>query len=286
MTYVATPGRRLAYDLDGSLMATRTLSDVVTVLASSSVSSLNDERNGTAIITNSNVNDNLYVVILFPAPRDLFGLWASVGQQQPLAVGGTPRYVTIETSPDAHTVNGDGTWNSAGIDVGEDFLWDTWRVDIESFSASNVWALQGLLKDAGLTDDTKMYQLHIYGAPNDASVPDRVILIDDDTGLEFDNVLDWGDLPRGAVKSHMLQVKNNSATHTANGVTLGLNTFHDDIHEIRDGAGAYSTALSLGNIAAGVTYANDITIKVDVASTAALGPFTNRLTVDVTSWST
>ena len=35
-----------------------------------------------------------------------------------------------------------------------------------------------------------------------------------------------------------------------------------------------------------VTYANDITVKIDVPSTAGMGPFTNRITLDVLSWTT
>jgi hypothetical protein len=138
--------------------------------------------------------------------------------------------------------------------------------------------------DAGLTQNTRVHQLHVYGAPNPAANPDRILLINSETGLEFDNVYDFGPTPRGGVRTIEMGVKNNSATMTANTVTLGLHSYFDNIYELKDGAGAYSSQLSLGNITPGSTYTNTITLKVDTSG-SSLGTAANRVTINTSSWS-
>jgi hypothetical protein len=258
---------------------------VVTESGSTDLSDLNNERNTSAVIASGIVFQTSIVTMLFPSQRDLFGIWAMAALAQPIAAEEGLFFSDVEVSGDAHTVPG-GSWSGTGVDTGNDLVWDSWRLYVEPFSASGAWGLRGTLGAATIARNNHLYRLHVYGEPNPAANPNRVIAIDDDTGLEFDTILDWGDLPRGGIKSHVVQIKNNSLTHTAEGTQLGLGSFFPATHEMRDGVGSYSTALNLGDIPPNTTYANDITLRVNLSSTAALGPFSNWLSTNVTSWST
>ncbi len=296
--YPDTPGARLAYDLDGTIMAQLdnvfAFDDIMFPAGDSNIVDLNNESHDTAVFTSGVLAaGNKYVVWMFAEPRDLFGLW----------IGGNANDFTqsifgaVETSTDTTAIE-NGTWVDQGLDywVEPGGAWDTWReVDrdnqsIQAFSTTAAWGLRGNLASKGGLDprDTFIYGAHIYGATNDAATPDRVIFLDKDTGLEFTTVYDFGFLPRGTIKEKAINVKNNSATLQANSVSLGfsslMNGTPSNYMEMKDGAGAYSTSLALGNIAADVTYVNDITLKIDVGSTAGLGPVSVRLGNTITGW--
>lgn len=288
--YPAVPGRRIAYDIDGTQMfAVHSSGTGRTTFSQATLDLLNNEHNTSLAVDNSSLDQDRTVTFLFSRQHDLFGIYVC-GYLSPGGYGTFHDYFDhIEYSLDVHTDIG-GTWVDTGASFGtENFFADRWRYDIQTFVATAAWGLRGVLGDASILHDTDVFQLNIYGAPNDVQNPNRLLVIDDDTGLEFTNILDWGELPRGTVKTHVVQIKNNSATHIADSVDLdfsSLNGYPEDWHEMKDGGGAYSTTLNLGDIAAGATYVNDITLKVDVPDLGPLGPFTNRLEIKSLSWST
>lgn len=286
--YPDAPGGRLAYDLDGTQLF-RVDADGPTVeiiYPSSTIEKFNNEHNGTNL-NETSVFDPDTFVWLFNEPKDLFGCWASGDGD-----GSVENFfTTISVSGDAKTAT-DGSW----VGTGAAFTicnrhFDTWREDFQTFSASGVWGFRGVSGGKGGLEfvGKQLRQVHIYGETNDAAVPDRILLLDKASGLEV-TVHDWGYTARGDSITKEFQVKNNSATFTADSIDLGFDSLNshspDAWHTMKDGAGSYSTALSLGSVGPGATYSNDITVKIDVPSTAGMGPWTNRVTIDVPTWST
>ena len=294
--YPAAPGQRIAYDLDGTqVFKYREVDGANLVRQSTSVvKRLNDEWETAWPIEHNDFDDRYWIEFLFPKPYDMYGVWAS-GERDGIPDSANSFFGAIQTSNDVHVVQ-QGTWASAGIpDFRKERRYaDWWRraegdsEGPDSFTSTASWGARGRMAEPGLVNDQDLRNVHWYGTLNDAYTPDRILALDKDTGLEFTTVHDWGDLPRGVVESKVIQIKNNSQSFQADGVTLGFNSLNStkvsDWHEMKDGGGAFSTSLSLGNIAADTTYVNDITLRVSPSSNADLGPYSNRLTIGITGW--
>lgn len=288
--YPPAPGQRLAYDLMGCQLWTyKPDLSSLTRRTTSEMDLLNNEENYGPVIFNGDVFSTLYTEMLFPYPVDFFGIWASGD----VSLGPTGNLnalfsdVSVTSDPQHVVQDTDLTEVTDHLTLPKHF--NTWRfsTEITEFSAENVWAIRGTMRAGHIFGDIRLHQLHLYAAPNPENNPNRVIVIDDDTGLEVASVVDWGNTARGSVRSHTFQVKNNSATHTATDVTLGFHSLNTGVaawHEMRDGGGAWSTSLNLGNIGPGVTYANDIDVRVTVPTGAGLDARSNRLTVQFTGW--
>jgi len=283
--YPAAPGQRIAYDSDKTVVAHSTgTGGPITVFGTNDVNDLNDESSARTVIESS-VGAPRQVTWMFPRPMDLFGVWAG-GEGD-----GSIEYFfeNVSYSLDAIAVD-TGSWTNTGIFFNIVALyWDTWRTDFQLFSATAALAARGVARGKGGLEFTGKHIKGVFwwGAVNDAATPDRLILLDKDTGLES-GLYDWGYLPRGTTKEKVFNVRNNSATFQADAVTVGFTALMShNPHtwfEVKDGGGAYSTQVTLGNIALATTYANDITVKVVSPSTAGLGPFTTRIALGQTGW--
>jgi hypothetical protein len=142
---------------------------------------------------------------------------------------------------------------------------------------------------AGLIAQGEWHHLHLYGDKSAGATPDRLLFIDNDTGLEFTGPLDWGDVPRGTTLIHEIQIKNNSATLDANDIDLdfeALTGLSDTWHTMSDSGGAFGGTLNITSIAATATYpaADTITIKLIVGDAENLGPQACRLQAVTASW--
>ena len=287
MSYPAAPTQRIAYDLNGTIGVQ--LADggfgFLKQYTSTDLANLNNEMDSVKV-SETGAGSGIYHFFFFPEPYDLFGCWAAGDGEDANEV----YFESVAYSTSSRGWKDTSGWTGTGIDfTATDILWDTWRTELETFNATGATAFRGHSGfRGGLENQGKeLRHVHIYGAPNDTAVPDRMIALDKATGLEW-TLHDWGDLPRGDSQTKVIQIKNNSASQQANSVTLGfdsLNSINPDAwHQMRDGGGALSTSLSLGNIAADTTYANDITVQIDMPSTASFGPFANRFTIDAGSW--
>jgi hypothetical protein len=130
----------------------------------------------------------------------------------------------------------------------------------------------------------------MYGLISSGETPDRLLFIDDSTGLEFTEPLDWGDVPRGTTLDYDIKVKNNSGTLTANTNVLdfeALTGTSDTYYTIKETGGSFATTLSITSIGAGVTYpsgANVITVRLAVPDAAGFAAESARLFVSTVSW--
>lgn len=290
-TYPPAPAHRYAYDLSGTRIFhySSTAGSTAHELTGTEVAKLNNEDNDDTVIGETTPDRDTFTEFHFPTPVDIFGVWASGDRGEP--PGTRSIFDNISISRDSHLPK-EGTWTEVSRLLTEEHHYITWRStdEIALFTSTAVWALRGRMEDPGLVENSRMVNVHIYGRENLTHKPNQLLLLDAGSGLEID-VYDWNDTSRGDVKSTTFQVQNNSGTHTANSVSLGFDSLNvdspDSWHEMKDGvAGAWSTSLNLGNLAAGATYANDIHVRVTIASTAGMGLRTNRITMDVTSWTT
>lgn len=288
--YPEAPGQRLAYDADGSrFFIISTLANVLDAAFDAGGAKqllLNNESNNLGVVESGRLASGVKTARwLFTEPRDLFGVWAA---------GTTASYdgdvlYDFEWSSDCQTWT-DGSWNATGVATfyGPPLALEGWREDIRPFSGPASWGLRHKVAASGglAFYDKKLIQTHIYGATADAYTPNRLILLDKDTGLEI-GLHDWGYLPRGTTKTKVCNVRNNASVQ-ANDVSVGFTSLmNQDPHlyySARDGGGGYASSLNLGNIAAATTYANDITVRIVSPSSAVMGPISSRVSLGQSGW--
>lgn len=275
--YAAVPGRRIAYDDDGTVGVYYNLAIPATAdITTAKKQELNDED---LTYVSTGLGDGInYTTLIFPELRDLDGVYA---QNSP---SNSNNHGSVYVS--ANTTNGvDGTWTlaltkpdwGAGDATG-------WREDIETIAETAKRALQIRAEE---TTWTGLAIFHVYGEIASGSTPDRILILDATTGLAYTADHDWGDVPRGTVHGEDLKLKNNSSTLTANTV---VSTFEDLYlgssawYDIKEAGGAYASSLSIASIGAGVTYANTITVRKTVPDAETLGLHAARMQVAVTSW--
>ena len=143
------------------------------------------------------------------------------------------------------------------------------------------------------SDKTKFRALHLYGEIATAANPDRLIFIDDGTGLAYDELQDWGDIPRGSVHDKKIHLLNNSATlaATSNVITFeGLYQNSFEWYSIRDdslASTAFSTSITIdGPVSAGARYpaSTALTLRLSVPFSQDLGPAAARLELVTGTW--
>lgn len=229
MPYPTAPGRRMAYDDDGTIFGqfatTGEFAD-----RSTSRAELNDEDSVTLNLQPP-VASNGYGVWLFPELREFDGLFLS-------AAAGSDAFQSIETS--GNTTNGrDGTWTTRSSSP--TFFFQTqknYRTGIVSFAVSNVRGLRYLGEHGTVGGNRFRMAMHIYGDISPGETPDRLLFIDESTGLEFAQPWDPGDVPRGSAREFQFRLKNNS---TAVGNNLTLNTIQFTAEDLFLGSGAWYT---------------------------------------------
>lgn len=249
--------------------------------------------------------------MVFPEQRDIYGInyWCTATFNDP----GDPnrRNVPKDVEGSTNTTNGmDGSWSSifpgtsyptltpwhSGItgDVATVYSWDHWyRIGIETTNlpVTNIKAIRWIQeRGEGLIGNSSWHHIHVYGTISAGATPDRLLFINENTGLEFTGPIDCAEVPRGASLLHELRMKNNSATLTANNVLLDFEALHglsDTWHTIKETGGSYAGTLSITSIAPTATYpsgANVITVKTSIALDESLGLNACRLQASTTSW--
>jgi hypothetical protein len=112
------------------------------------------------------------------------------------------------------TTNGiGGTWvNETAWSNGTSTI-PGYREQIDSFAASSIRALR--YRPAFTGPGFNMLTNHVYGEISPGETPDRLIYIDELTGLEFVLPIDYAEIPRGSSADLEWRIKNNSSTLTA-----------------------------------------------------------------------
>jgi hypothetical protein len=149
------------------------------------------EFNGENPLQGRNVDDQIGsgdhgLTVIFPELREVDGFYARLdnGLQ-------TPRIVASS----GDTTNGrDGTWTTRIADYAASFDGDPideYREDIVSLAVSNVRGFRFTKNFSGLAGRTEWLRLfHVYGEISAGETPDRLLWIDEITGLEFNLPID------------------------------------------------------------------------------------------------
>lgn len=236
-------------------------------------------------------------VWIFPELRDIYGVRGTFDEGS--STGGT--VFEIHTSVD--TTNGiDGTWvlqaswytrngsgsNTALVDADP----EDWRSTIETFTATGVRGVR--LYGWGNQFSAYVYfrSFYIFGTISSGETPDRILYVNDSTGLEFVKPMDWGDVPRGTTLDWDIYLLNNSSTLAANGtMVLDFTTLYnssDTWYAISDSGGTFGGTANVPTMAATTRYptGTDVfTVRLDVPDDEPFGIYEAILELSpATSW--
>lgn len=279
-SYPDVPGRRMAYHDDGSVGVQYKEGEPVVEFTAIDLAELNDEDNvGVAAAGAGEVNR---AVFIFPELREFDGIF--IGRMQ------SPGNIEVQESDD--TTNGyDGTWATViaaynDHDGGSTFA--TYRSTIVSTAVSATRAVK-LLADqwdpAGVSD-WRLQAVHIYGEITPGQTPDRLLWIDEVTGLEFTSDLDYGDVPRGSSEDRQLRLKNNSATLDADNIQYTAADLYLDAAGwftfTEPGGSTFLATRQIASLVAGVT-TGIITVRRITPGTA-LGLFAAYFQATTEAW--
>jgi hypothetical protein len=307
-SYPDAPSRRIAYDDDGTVVwgATSAGSGTfgqavaftaftlpVAELNSTVKAELNDEDSVTVISRGGPGDpDNGYAWV-WPEKRDIFGFFGHV-------LDDDAAYIN-EIDYSTNTKNGiSGDFFPLTTDlqqpIGGDAVWSvehSYREFINALDSTGTRSVRVRMQYnktvGGAVDQAHVRAFHWYGVIANSANPDRFLIMDNDTGLEFDELQDWGDIPRGSVHDKDIYFLNNSDTLSASSNIVNFEAGFGDSDEwytIRDNsstAPAFSTQLSFaGPISPGARYpaSTSVTIRLSVADDEDLGPHAARMRLD------
>ncbi len=279
--YPDAPGRKFAYDADGSVgFGHHVPSNVVSSLTAAQITTLNGEAGGVAYGSGQSLYDNQTqrLGFIFPELRDIVGVHCGI------YYGGTTigQATSFETSVD--TTNGiDGTWTTRTVPVRS----TAFRTGIQTYIIAGVKAVRWSATLGKSFPSVTFSQLHLYGELS--SLSDRLAF----WHPTLDQVLspaglDFGELPRSTVATKQFRIKNLSASITANNIVVSgqeLTAPNPTIMSVTDfnaGVG-YVAAPNIGALAPGAI-SGIITQRISLGSTAALSVWRQRIKAVAGSW--
>lgn len=281
-SYPDVPGYRFAYDLDGSAVAhySNSGTGLITNVSSTVRSYINRSVVGASNTQRLDIGSaSGWAVIMFPETRTISGYFISTYDTVPS--GGR----TLETSMD--TTNGqDGTWTAQETSyVRHDGrnLDSTpfYRTDINPVSWTNIKAMRFRFY-------AYVYTMHLYGSIGSDQSPDRLRVVDA-VDADISAQLDFGNVAQRVTTSKVFKVVNNSASQTANNITVSLNTTSDTSpsligqYQVSTDNVSYANAVNIGSLAPGASSSN-LYIRISAAANAQLGPWSIRILAHATNW--
>ena len=128
----------------------------------------------------------------------------------------------------------------------------------------------GFNTSAGETAAMLWRAAFLFGMISAGETPDRILFIDNYTGLEFTLPMDWGDVPRGSVLEWDIYLLNNSSTLTANTMTLDMKTLYnasDGWYQMKVTGGGFGDTIAITSMAPGARFPTGtdiITVRLSV----------------------
>ena len=280
-SYPDAPSRRMAIDADGTVgVRTPVAGGVSVMLTPANMATLNDEDTGG--VSAAFNNTAVHWAFVFPELREVDGVFFAFNN------GGL---TVVETSAD--TTNGvDGTWSTVYADYAEHTpatsVIPFYRTAIRSAATAGARALR-VLQGAGGGNTPSLLAAHIYGEISPGETPDRLLFLDENTGLEFTLPIDFGDVPRGSSEDVELRLRNNSATLTASNIQYTAEALPPD-----DSGNHYTFTLPGGSTfqstqqvasLAPATTSGLITVRRITPGSAAVGLRAGRIRATTQTWS-
>jgi hypothetical protein len=215
-SYPNVPSRRMAFDDDGSVGFACTGDgpggDAFGYeLTAGQMALINNQDTDT--IGGPVGNTDWGIFIMFPELREIDG--ALVAPRVSTGNGSTVLMYSVAASTATNPFTG---W-SQSVASGSTPDWDIttdrdgYRDLIVSMAEPSRRGFAGFRPGADATAF-----VHIYGEISPGETPDKIIIIDENTGVEFTAAYDYGDIPRGGSEDIEIRLRNDSATLTANTV--------------------------------------------------------------------
>ena len=284
--YADVPGKRIEYDRDGSTALQWFNNTSLNTLSVAVAQQLNNENPGDPGYRIDMAG--YWLAVVFPTPHNIVGAFAAGAQ-----AGGGSHTVKFMASTDT-TTGQDGTWTQMIAGYAEPSVVNpNYRSGIVLPTTNPTVGVKGVrlicasLSGAG----ADMSTFHIYGHPTAAT--DRLEFWHptiDQPLYTTPGLSDLGDDPRGmGFDSFAFRVKNQSATLTANTITLSRDILTDGSPtilsrtEVRYNAGTWGTTAAVGNLAPGaISAVCDARLNVD--ATTPSGLWAPRIIASAATW--
>jgi hypothetical protein len=301
MPYPALPDRRMPYHRDGTRIgyggkasdgpSARYAQGFSSYVSGADLAEFNDDDYSATTIDDAFEGDSgnfkryMAMWAFFPERREVTAMyWGFADTTVPVGYG-VASSSGLQGSDD--TTNGvDGTWETAsfpsGIGSGPASR-DGWRATIKPVSFTGPkrtirWCLDS---DQPIKVNTRLRVLHIYGEKAAGQTPDDILFIDDNTDLEFQAPLDFGDRPLGTTVTRVFRLKNASTSKTANSINLQCN---DSDFAISSDGTTWVATLNFSSLAPGAETSNLYVRCTTPGPGAQLGPRFAEMVVIVGSW--
>ena len=278
--YMNAPASRLAYDRDGSIMATRDITGTLTVFTGTQTKLMNSESEAGITLTAQSG-----LILLFPMPMDLSAVFFSET---------TYSDWTLESSVDT-TTGLDGTWiTHRSPVVPNKQVKPNYRIEtnLVSFLAGSAQErIRGIRISKATIVTTTWKALHVYGEPSDNATKDRLEIWHPTLSQKIGpSYLDWGNVPRSSSADIQFRVKNLSPVLTADQCTVYVEALTPGVpsvagmHTLSDNDGAtFLPSVTIPSLAPGEVSGALILRRV-VPATAQVASWSARVAVDVTTW--
>lgn len=273
-TYTPAVGPKMQYDRDGSTGFFRNAAASLRALTSGEMTALSGES-GTNTVTDATANGTgVTIGVIFPDLRDIVGFLTNS------VAGGTNGL--LETS--INTTTGiDGSWvtQAAAYTTTASFRGKALTLALTGIKGIRITSTNGA---AGTT---AYKNFHVYGTPSTGQSSDRLRIWHPTLNQEL-TTLDFGDPARESTYDVTFRLKNNSTTLNANSVVLSTEAITDasptvvSQESVSQGSGFASTQTF--TLLAPATLSAVCTLRINVAATAVVGPWRQRLKASAGSW--
>lgn len=285
--YPDVPGRRMALDADGSVGLrwdeSPTLGPTQIVqLTAGQKTILNNESTLDAYSFAGQATGRMHIFWVFPELRDIDGWFMAKG------LGSVISKFQFRSSVDS--TNGiDGTWVTHATAVDPPNFANLYRSGIVATSLVAKRAVSFTWDGFSGSGGTLFFwqSTHLYGDIAAGETPDRLIFIDEDTGLTFTLDQDWGDVPRGSSEDKSIRLKNNSATLTANTISYAAQSLTGTSNAwytfTAPGGATFASSQNIASLAPTVS-SGIIVMRRITPGTDPLGLQAARINAQTTSW--
>lgn len=289
-SYDDAPGARMGWDADGSILLkgdpvvsshTVGMSPTEPWIEASLANrqnANNEDRTDDWALSGS----DFLCALIFPETRDIDGVFFA----SPAVQAGGSDY-------SQNTTNGiDGSWTTMSY---TGFSWtddQDYRDNIDAQSLTGVRCVRFFNSQTSID----LSAMHIYGSMASGQTPDRIIFLDEASGLEFGqstddiSIMDFGDRPRGSIIDFEFRLRNNSTVAgnnlTATTIVLtreALEGVMDTWMTYDEAGGGFMTSETVTSLAP-ETNSGLLTLRLDIADAATLFVWAARTKVAVTTW--
>jgi hypothetical protein len=285
--YPAPPGRRMAYDRDGSIgvfnFTLGNLAGFPQIYSAAEMQASNSEANN--IVGNYGGagfhNTETYFTIIFPELRDLVGYFLAMFSDTAGHTSSSP----ADLSTSANTTNGiDGTWITRAANptfvLSANGISPTYRSSITTLSVPGIKAIR--FNSLSTFFNPLYSNFHLYGAPSAGQDPDSLRFWLPTTDAELSAPLDLGDMRQGDIQVQSFRIHNNSSTKTASGITVSAEISTDaspsltSQYQFSTDNVTFSPFISIPSLAPGAT-SSVLYVRYSVASNAQLSVWDLRM---------